>query len=220
MKFQIPVLLVLGLFSFTALADVKPLFLIRKPDNPQNMVQTFVNVDANCKIGGVDFVWLRFTPESGYALNPLFTKFYQQRAYVKTPNSILHCQVMKRLRATAVPANSKASCNVLPKTVVCDQKGLTANELNKVNGAPPIIVRSVKSASTGQCSVAAFMDLGGNVVQIKKVNADGSVSNGFASKTVRFTSISVEAAAGQSPPPWACVRDCVETFGLEMLSCN
>ena len=138
-------LILLGhwLLAGAAAADNVNLFALRKPVNPENLVQTFVTVAPSCQIGNIDFYWM------------------MNGTSPKTPNGILRCNILKRIRSVRAPgSDNKAACpQELPPGAACFQKFYMVDEIAKTGQSFPLVIRSVKSASSGKCSVAAFVDL-------------------------------------------------------------
>jgi hypothetical protein len=195
----IPALLAFNLISLPALAENRSLFLLRKPVNPENLVQVFVPVSADFKIGHPDFIWL------------------MNGRRPKVPNGILRCNILKRLRPAAADPKNKAACpKKLPPGVSCYQEFITADEVSRVRQNVPLVIRSVKSASTHQCSVAAFMDLGSKVVQVKQINTNGQVfKQGLRGATVQFSSVQVIGIDGSVAANWKCRSNCVEQIHVD-----
>lgn len=170
--------LVLVLWAFSpasahadsARVETAKLFRIQKPVNPENEIQTFVSLNANCEPGSIEFVWWAQKAESGYAYHGLF------EGYVKAPNSVLRCNVLSRLQAVNVPVGDKAGCVSPDKAIpgsACYAKGYVAEEVRIVGHNAPIVVRANKSASTGVCSAHAFINTDYGVVQISRLVVHG-----------------------------------------------
>lgn len=191
-----------GFLASAAFAGNVNLFTIRKPVNPENLVQTFIPVGANCQLGDIDFYWLM------NGMQP------------KTPNGMLRCNILKRLRTVQPDPNIKAGCpKQLPPGAACYQKFYMADEVAKTGQNFPLVIRSVKSASTGQCSVAAFVDLGSRVVQVKQVNTNGRLlSQGLTGATVQFSGVDFVGVDG-STASYACKNSCVENVSADF-SCH
>lgn len=219
-----------SLLGVSARADSQPLFLIRKPDNPKNLVQTLASVDSKtCKLGRIDFVWLRFTPgpeEGFYERGPLATTLkaaYQRAVFTKPPAAVLRCNILNRIHEVKVRADSPAGCKVVASGIPCDAKGLSSDEVRKVSNPPTIVVRSVWSESEKRCKVASYADFGaGNVVQIRQLNTNGHADKGFISSTVQFSNVEVVGMDGNVVgAPLRCVRGCREEVNnLEALNCT
>jgi hypothetical protein len=192
-----------SLLATSAFADTTTLFTIRKPVNPENLVQTFVSVGPSCAISDIDFYWL------------------MNGTQPKTPNGMLRCNILKRLRKVAPDANNKAGCpKDLPPGSACFQKFLMADEIGKTGQNFPLVIRSVKSASTGKCSVAAFIDLGDKVVQVKQVNTNGKMlSQGLTGATVQFTGVEIVGMDNKVAANLSCKTNCTENISADF-SCQ
>lgn len=192
-------LLALNLVSGTALADNRPLFKIRKTVNPQNLVQTFIPVGADCKLGDIDFYWL------------------MDGSKVKQPNPILRCAILSRLHTMPADPGNKAGCpKKLSAGELCNSKFLLAEEITRVGKATPLVIRATRSGPAGTCSVAAFMDLGSKVVQVKQLNTNGRIlDRGLTGATIETVSLEVIGTDDQVAATYICQKDCIskETVG-------
>ena len=201
MRFLIaPTLILASLFPGAAFADNHNLFTLRKPVNPENLVQTFVPVDASCRIGNIDFVWM------------------MNGTQPKVPNGTLRCNILKRLEPAAVDASNKAAC---PKDLApgetCTQKFITAEEIQLMGQHTPLVIRSIRRA-TGRCDVAAFIDVGSKVVQVKQINTNGQLISQslFSGATVNFSGVQIIAADGSMAADWRCRVNCQQTIGVDL----
>lgn len=171
-------------------AESHYLFSIQKPVNPENLVMVYVPVDKNCKPGRLDFAW----GMSGGSC-------------MKTPNATLHCETMRRLKPMEAVPGHKAGCpEALAPGEVCHTSFATAEEVEYVGVDPkslPIVVRS--QGSGGKCSVAAFVDVGGKLVQLSKMNMRAQVhSMGMTSATATIKGIDFHGTDGKVAATLPC----------------
>jgi hypothetical protein len=200
--FIVPALILAGLLSGSAFADNRNLFTLRKPVNPENLVQTFVPVDGSCHIGNLDFVWMMAGTQP------------------KVPNGTLRCNVLKRLETIAGgdTSDNKAACpKDLPPGDTCTQKFMTAEEIKLVGQHPPLVIRAVRHAN-GKCEVAAFMDVGTKVVQVKQINTNGQLISQsiFSGAVVKFSGVQIVASDGTMAADWQCHTNCQQTIGVDL----
>jgi hypothetical protein len=196
-------LILASLLSGSAFADNRNLFTLRKPVNPENLVQTFVPIDGACRIGGLDFIWMMAGTQP------------------KTPNGTLRCNVLKRLQTVPTDPANKAACpKDLPAGDTCTQKFVTAEEMKLVGQHQPLVIRAVRH-SNGKCDVGAFLDVGSKVVQVKQINTNGQLVSQsiFSGAVVRFSGVQVVATDGSMAADWQCRANCQQTIGVD-LSCS
>ncbi|HEY8278412.1 MAG TPA: hypothetical protein VIH99_02235 [Bdellovibrionota bacterium] len=193
-------ILLLSCSTLSAFAEDRALFLLRKPVNPENLVQTYIPVGSDCSLESIDFYWLMGGTQP------------------KSPNSILRCNLLKRLKGAPVNSSNRAACpSQLPPGAACFQKFITADEIALTGQNKPLVIRSVKSASTGQCAVAAFVDLGDKVVQVKQVNTNGQLlSQSLTGATVKFTGVQIIGMDGNVAADWKCTSaQCVNQVSAD-----
>ncbi|MGZ3684498.1 MAG: hypothetical protein ACXVCI_11640 [Bdellovibrionota bacterium] len=201
MRFPAAPAFLLALISTTAFADNVNLFVLRKPKNPENLVQTFVPVTPDCRLGDIDFYWLMNGKDP------------------KVPNGILRCNVLKRLKSVRVDPNNKAACpKQLPPGTTCTQKFYTADEIGKTGQNAPLVIKATRTGS--KCSVGAFIDTGSKVVEVKQVNTNGKIlSQGLIGATILFSDVEVFAEDSTRAADWKCQNDCMENVSADF-SCH
>jgi hypothetical protein len=204
-------LFLLTLLPSLAMAESFALFAIKKPaeaGKPDNRVQVYIPLGANCEPGEVDFAW---------GMNG--------GACIKTPNATLHCVTKKHLVEIRPIAGHKAACPAeLPPGGKCYTKFITAEELSYIGKDPkkhPIVIRSEKSASTGKCRAAAYIDVGDKVVQLSMIDVKGMVHRqGMSSAVVSFSGISFVGNDGQVAASWPSANPNPREIAADTAGCG
>jgi|GEM_PF-5456769 len=203
-------LLFFAVLPVVAQAESFSLFSIKKPSEvgkPDNWIMVYIPLSSECAPGEIDFAW---------GMN--------SASCIKIPNATIHCVTKARLKTMTGVTGHKAACPTeLPPGGKCYVKYITAEELSYVGKDPkkfPIAVRSTKSASTGKCNVAAFIDTGGTVVQLSQINLKGVVhEQGMTSAEVSFRGVDFLGPDGRVASSWPSANTGRQTISADRGSC-
>lgn len=210
-RFPCLALIFVMLLPSFARADSFSLFSIKKPSEagkPDNWIMVYIPLSAECAPGEIDFAW---GMNSG--------------SCIKTPNATLHCVTKSHLQTMTGVTGHKAACPTeLPPGGKCYVKYITAEELSYVGKDPrkfPIAIRSTKSASTGKCSVAAFIDTGDVLVQLNQINLKGVVhEQNMSSALVSVKGIDFIGPNGQVASTWPSANPRPQKISAERGECR
>ncbi len=192
-------LLLSALLSPSAFAGNVNLFVVQKPENPQNLVQVVINEQA-CRLGDLDFHWLM----DGTTYKPM--------------NSLLKRGTASRISVVQGRADHPAACpKNLPAGTSCQAKFITMADMGLVKHGlrdPSLVVKAVKSSAG--CNVSAYMELPTGVIKVKKFEANGerlSTSIFPPSTTVRVDSVKVISTENKATE-WKCASNCEATIRI------